>query len=102
MTTESDFLEYHNKNPWVYAAMVKLAREAIASGRDKVGCRLLLETARWTRYVTTRGNDYKINNNYAPHYARLIMAREPDLAGRIPTRVLGKDRGQDPDWDLDP
>lgn len=32
--------------------------------------------------------DYKLNNDYASRYARLIMKSEPRLAGHFETRTL--------------
>ena len=39
----------------------------------------LFEVIRWHRALTTKGDDFKLNNNHAPFYARLIMSKEADL-----------------------
>lgn len=80
------FEEFHRENPAVYAELVRLARRWTSGGRDRVGVALLMEVARWNLALRTRGGDFKINNNFKPLYARLIMAQEPDLAGIFETR----------------
>jgi hypothetical protein len=46
----------------------------------------LAETLRDKFACTTRGDRWKLNNNYTAHYARLVMNQEPDLAGFFETR----------------
>jgi hypothetical protein len=66
---------------------VKLAREARAAGRTRVGLKELYEVARWNLRLATRGDDYCLNNDYTASYARLIQEQEPDLAGLFETRT---------------
>ena len=87
---ESSFLAFHKANPWVYAALVSLARDLLARGRRRQGIGMLFEVLRWQWYRTTAdpSSDFKLNNNYRSRYARLIMEREEDLAGVFETRIL--------------
>jgi hypothetical protein len=88
-TIEEQFAEFHRQNPHIYEALVRLARQAKASGRRKIGIELLFAGLRWERFITTTGNDaYKLNNNYRSRYARRIMEREPDLVGFFEIRGL--------------
>jgi hypothetical protein len=80
------FREFHNENPHVYDHLVLLAREG-ARHSDKLGIGQLFEVLRWQRMLTTTDPDFKLNNNYRAHYPRLIMEREPDLAGIFDTRM---------------
>lgn len=73
------FEEFHEANPEVYNELTKLARELKVKGRDKYGIKSLFEVIRWHRALTTIGDDFKLNNNHAPFYARLIMSKEADL-----------------------
>ena len=41
---------------------------------------------RWNRFL--RNETYELNNNYHSRYARLIMQKEPGLAGIFDTREL--------------
>lgn len=87
---ERRFREFHRNNPYVYAQLVKLARQAKAAGKNRVGIKMLFEVVRWYAFIDTtdRYSDFKLNNNYHSRYARLIMEQESDLAGIFETRVL--------------
>jgi hypothetical protein len=53
-----------------------------------MGIKMLWEVARWNRFLRTNDEKYKLNNNYHSRYARLIMQKEPGLAGIFDTREL--------------
>lgn len=90
--TAERFEEFHRDNPRVYETLVRLAREWVAAfGRRKLGLAALRERARWEIALSTSDPDYKINNNYTPYYARLLMLREPDLAGLFDLRASEAD-----------
>lgn len=86
-TTAARFEAYHADNPIVYDVLVRLAREwKNKFGGQKIGLAALRETARWQVAFATSDTSFKINNSYTPFYARLIMAREPELAGLFDLR----------------
>jgi hypothetical protein len=76
------FWTFHEGNPHVYFELVRLARQAVAAGRTKLGIRMLWERMRWTFSVETRRAEGgpKLNDHYTARYARLIMENERDLA----------------------
>ena len=80
------FALFHQQNPHVYLALVAMAKEKQRLGRKRMGMKLLFELMRDRYETTTRGDQYKLNNNYTAHYARLIMAAEPTLDGFFSTR----------------
>lgn len=82
------FERFHRNNPHVYAALVRLAREAKAVGHRKIGIKMLVEVARWQLSMRTVGEEFKIPNDYTAHYARMIMEREADLDGMFELRKL--------------
>jgi hypothetical protein len=75
------FRQFHAANPHVYVHLVRLARRARRSGATRVGIGQLFEVLRWRVLLSTTDPDFKLNNNYRAHYARLIMEREADLRG---------------------
>lgn len=80
MTLAEKFEEFHNENPHVYRALVKLARRWVRqTGTRKLAIKTLYERARWEIVITTNDADFKMNNSYTAFYARLIMAQERDL-----------------------
>jgi len=76
-----EFHEFDRRNPQVYAELVKLAREAVKTGRKKIGIKMLWEVLRWHFFLQTSDDTYKLPNNHHSYYARVIMIREEDLEG---------------------
>lgn len=86
------FEQFHRDNPTVYLTLVRLAREWVQrTGRHKLGIATLFERARWEIALATSDPDWKLNNTYRAYYARLIMRREPDLAGLFDLRTSEAD-----------
>ena len=77
------FRLFHQANPHILDAMVRLARQARAAGYETYGIAALFEVLRWERTVVTRDptSDYKLCNDYKPMYARLIAIMHTDLDG---------------------
>lgn len=94
-TLDERFAAFHRDHPAVYHELVALARRARAAGHRRYSVKALMELVRWHRTVeradgapTAPGEPFKINNSYASRYARLIEARERDLAGFFEKRTL--------------
>lgn len=86
------FEQFHEENQAVYAAMVALSRQWVGrTGRRKLGINSLIERVRWEIALRTNDPDFKINNNHAPFYSRLIMRQEPDLADLFDVRRSAAD-----------
>jgi hypothetical protein len=85
---------FHRENPHVYRTLVRLAREWVnQTGQRKIGIKSLYEVTRWRIALDTNDPDFKLNNSYTAYFARLIMSREPDLAGVFELRCSEAD-----DW----
>lgn len=87
----TQFSRFHTANPGVYNGLVRLARQAKAAGRDRIGIGMLFEVLRWewiTGALSPDDEAWKLNNNYRSRYARLIQEREPDLTDIFETRTL--------------
>lgn len=87
-TADQRFNEFHQSNPEVYTELLQLVHEARRAGRNKIGIKMLWEVVRWNRFLRTNDEKYKLNNNYHSRYARMIMQREPGMAGIFNTREL--------------
>jgi hypothetical protein len=86
-TTEQRFADFHEANPLVYSELVKAARQfRQQTGRQRCGMSLLFGRVRWVLSLQTKGDVFRLNNDYLPFYSRLVMAQEPDLAGMFDTR----------------
>ena len=76
-TAADRFHEFHANNAQVADTLELLAAQMIDRGRKHFGIGLLFEVLRWNFYMTTTdaNSDFKVNNNYRSHYARLLIAR---------------------------
>jgi hypothetical protein len=86
LTLEQRFEAFHAANPHVYDHLRRLALDARRKGRQ-MGIKALYEVLRWQYAMATTDDDYKLNNSYTSFYARLLMEREPELAGYFETRT---------------
>jgi|TARA_R110000824_G_scaffold3953_11_gene18856 hypothetical protein len=82
---EREFWEFHVAHPEVYRYLVTFARQWLHSGNRVCGIAMLFERVRWEMGIVSE-TDPKVNNNHRAFYARLIMEREPDLAGMFRLR----------------
>lgn len=85
---EKEFWEFHAANPKVYALFSRFTLDAINAGRVRFSQNFVVERIRWYTAIETRGDDFKINNNYRAYYARLWMRDHPDFDGLFGTRTL--------------
>lgn len=85
---QASFERFHAENPEVYRLLVQFARQVKASGKPAYGIESLFARLRWHFEIETKGDTFKLNNNYRSRYARLIMHREPDLESFFTTRGL--------------
>ena len=84
------FDEFHRLNPQVADILEDMADELISRGRNRVGIKMLMEVLRWNYQMKTDdpNSDFKINNNYAPYYARLLIERNPKWADVFELRTI--------------
>mgnify|MGYP003466352705 CR=1 FL=1 len=87
-TLQQKFDKYHKDNPHVLNALIKMTDDAIAKGHNHLGMDLLFNVLRWESMISTRGDEYKINNSYSSRYVRLIEELRPDLIGVFSKREL--------------
>lgn len=85
---DSRFQTFHQENPQVYRELATLAKQALERGRSNIGIKMLIEVIRWNRYLTTTGDEYKINNSYTSRYARLLVQDYPEMRDLFETREL--------------
>lgn len=82
------FWRFHQENPQVYVELVRLARRLRDRGSSRLSINMLFEVLRYRWALRTRGDIFKLNNNYRSYYARMIMRREPDLRDAFELRRL--------------
>lgn len=86
------FTAFHHANPEVYRELVRRCWQIKRAGHDRYSIKTIIETVRWERDLHgVSDGRFRINNNFASRYVRLICANEPDLAGLFATRSLRAD-----------
>jgi len=89
MTITENFLDFHHRNPHVYQTLrFKAQQYRSRNPAAKLGIATLWENMRWDYLMSTEHQDFKLNNNYRSHYARLLMSENPELSRMFETRLL--------------
>ena len=86
-TIERRFRAFHEANPHVYQCLLRGARKLRRAGWEHYGIAALYEGLRYEAALRTAGDDWKLNNDFRCCYARMLMEREPELAGFFSTRA---------------
>jgi len=73
---EDQFQTYDQENPHIYRLFKRFAREALDRGYKNYSANAIFERIRWYVDVETEGDQFKINNNYRPYYARKLMGED--------------------------
>ena len=80
------FTAFHTDNPQVYAYLRDCALQLRRRGVKHWSMRNLWECLRMDYAVCTNGEPFKLDNNHAPFYSRLLMESEPELRGFFEVR----------------
>lgn len=84
---QESFLEFHTAHPGVFDEIVRLTRQARDAGQTRTSMKRIFEVLRWSRHVAGgREDEFKLNNNFTAHYARLVGIQHPDLADMFELR----------------
>ena len=75
-----EFLLFHREQPRVYRLFEHFAYEALNAGQRHYGSKAIFERIRWHMEVE-RKEEFKVNNNYASGYARLLMIQNKAFDG---------------------
>ena len=83
--------QWRRNHPDGWALIETEALERLARGQ-KFGMKALIEFVRWHLTYKTRAEarDYKLNNNFTAHFARMLVADHPAIAGLIHMREAGE------------
>lgn len=88
LTIELAFRKFDAENPEVYNLFCQFTRQVIARGFQHYSSDAILHRVRWHTDIETRGDTYKINNNYSSRYARKFANDYPNNADLFRMREL--------------
>lgn len=81
--------DYHAKHPEVWDMFVDFTLQMVRRGFHNYSIKAIFERIRWEKDAGGDGEtQFKINNNYAPYYARRFMKMYPAHDGFFRTRKL--------------
>jgi hypothetical protein len=82
------FEQFDSKHPQVYRLFKMFAIQLLNKGK-KGGARLIIERIRWEITMQKfEEEEFKINNNYTPHYSRKLAKEDPRFADFFSFREL--------------
>lgn len=85
LTLAERFAEFHRVNGHVADALEALAGQWLAM-HGRVSIDALMHRLRWESGLQTRGDVYKLNNDWCAFYSRLLVERRPEWAGAFRMR----------------
>lgn len=80
--------EWHKLNPHIYKEFEYLAFQLIKSGVKKSSAWLVINQMRWNYAIQTKGDKFKISNDYIAYYTRLFQHYNPDYKNFFTTKAL--------------
>lgn len=84
-----EFIAYHKSNPEIWKLYEEFALEAVTSS-SLFGSMAVINRIRWEETITRRNSGFKVNNNFAPFYARIFIMKYPQYSDKIELREVRK------------
>jgi len=86
-TITQAFKEYHEANPFIYEYFKSYAFRML-DACNKISAKLIINRIRWEVRVETQAKDFKINDAFQAHYARLFLRDFPQYKKCMELREL--------------
>jgi hypothetical protein len=80
------FFRWLADNYGIFCEFEKRALEVRSAGRKHFSARIIIENIRWHTLLRDKDATFKINNNWVPGLARLVMRIHPELDGMFELR----------------
>lgn len=77
-----DFLAYHAENMNIWKKYEAEALRLIDLGAKRLGSKMIFENLRTDPTLNTQA-EFKVQNNYTPHYARVFALKYPQHADKF-------------------
>lgn len=71
------FQQYHQANPHLYELYKAIAISLAKQGRRYIGSKFIFEEMRFNHTFQSNNDPFKVNNNFAPHFARKFVLEYP-------------------------
>lgn len=89
--------KYMRQNPAIWQQFCKFTWELVNAGCTRFGVALIFERIRYETKLrgVGEGEEFKINNNYRPYFARRFMKENPEAGEVFELRKVGQTREAD-------
>ena len=88
--TKENFEEFHKNNPEIYTLFIKFTNIVIERKRKYYSAKAIFHRIRWESMISSDTHqllgDYKIDDGWISHYARMFMDDFPQHQGFFQTR----------------
>ncbi len=88
---KEEWWEFHRQNMHVYELFKHFSFEVIKIGHKNFSSKAIFERIRWETAIKTTDEQFKLQNNFTPYYARLFMTHFPEHDGFFRTREVNGD-----------
>ncbi|MER5642036.1 hypothetical protein ABT095_34505 [Kitasatospora sp. NPDC002227] len=85
---QTRFEAFHALNPWVLRELERRTAECVDNGWQRISIGMLFELLRYRYGQATRGDEFRLNNNWRSRYVRLLLERHPNWEPLFETRAL--------------
>lgn len=86
--TIEQFFKYHLENQKIWKHFEAVALKEIENGATRISAKAIVEAMRKQHEIEKRFGEFKINNSYAPYYARMFIVKYPIYSNLIETRQI--------------
>lgn len=80
--------DWHKLNPHIYKEFEYLTFQLIKNGVKKSSAWLVINQMRWNYAIQTKGDKFKISNDYIAYYTRLFQHYHPEHENFFTTKAL--------------
>ena len=84
--TRENFEKHHAEHPDIYRMFCHYAKKA-AAVRTHYSAKCVFHRVRWETNIVERNSDFKIDDGWISHYARLFMEEHPEHGDFFETRA---------------
>jgi hypothetical protein len=82
------FQQYDQSNKHIYELYKSIAVKMAQEGRRQIGSKYIFEAMRYDYTFNSNNDSYKVNNNFAPMYARKFVLEHPQYGNLFKFKPL--------------
>ncbi|MDN3025697.1 hypothetical protein [Streptomyces sp. S.PB5] len=88
LTIQERFEAFDQLNPWILKHLESLTADCIERGLTRIGIGMLFEVLRWQYGLATRGEPWKLNNDFRSRYVRRLIDLHPEWSPLFEIRKI--------------